>query len=56
MASPFLIISYVALAAIVALVGRNTVIGFAGCFVLGLLLTPFVMALVLTVAMPRSKS
>lgn len=56
MVSPFLIVSYVVLSVIVALVGRNTMVGFAGCFVLGLLLTPFVMAFVLMVAMPRARS
>lgn len=56
MTSPLPIITYVAFAAGVAFLGRNTVVGFAGCFVLGLLLTPFVIALSLMIAMPRSKS
>lgn len=55
MVAPLLILSYLALCAVVAWLGRNRAIGFAGCFVLGLLLTPFVMALVLMVATPRSK-
>jgi hypothetical protein len=56
MASPLVIILYVALAALVGLLGRKRAIGFAGYFVLGLLLTPVVMALVLLVAAPRAKT
>ena len=56
MATPFLILTYVALSAVVAFFGRNSAVGFAGFFVLGLLLTPFVMALVLMIAAPRIKN
>lgn len=56
MAGPSLILTYIALCAVVAWLGRNAVVGFAGCFVLGILLTPFVMALALMVATPRSKA
>ena len=54
MASPILIFAYLVLAGVVAFLGRNRAVGFAGCFVLSLLLTPFVMALVLMVAGPRT--
>jgi len=53
MALLFLILVYVALAVIVGFLGRKRAVGFAGCFTLGLLLSPFVMALVLMVAAPR---
>lgn len=55
MAAPFLILVYVALCALVAFLGRNSAVGCAGCFVLSLILTPFVMALILMIAAPRSK-
>jgi hypothetical protein len=54
MASPLVIILYVALAALVGLLGRKRAVGFAGCFVLALLLTPVVMALALMVAGNRA--
>jgi hypothetical protein len=54
MASPLVIILYVALAALVGFLGRKRAAGFAGCFVLALLLTPVVMALVLMVAASRT--
>lgn len=56
MASPLVIILYVALAVLVGFLGRKCAVGFAGCFVLGLLLTPVVMALVLLVAAPRANT
>jgi hypothetical protein len=54
MASPLAILLYVALAALVGLFGRKRTVGFAGCFVVALLLTPVVMALVLMVAGRRA--
>jgi hypothetical protein len=54
MASPLVIILYVALAALVGILGRKRAVGFAGCFVLALLLTPVVMALALMVAGNRA--
>jgi len=54
MASPYVIALYVALAVLVGFLGRKRTIGFAGCFVLALLLTPTVMALVLMVAGRRA--
>ena len=48
-----LILLYVALAALVGWCGRNREVGFAGFFTLSLLLTPFAMALVLLVSLPR---
>ena len=56
MAHPVVIVLYVALAALVGLLGRKRAIGFTGSFVLGLLLTPVVMALVLLVAAPRANT
>lgn len=56
MASPLLIVFYGVLCAIVGLLGRKSNVGFAGIFVLSLLFTPFVMALVLLVARPRSSN
>lgn len=55
MASPLMIIIYVALAVLVGFLGRKCAVGFAGCFVLGLLLTPVVMALVLLVVGRRAE-
>lgn len=43
----------VAVSAVVGWFGRKRTIGFAGFFVLSLLLTPFVMALVLLISVPR---
>ncbi len=54
MTSPLVIILYVALAALVGFLGRTRAAGFAGCFVLALLLTPVVMALFLMVAASRA--
>jgi hypothetical protein len=54
MASPLVIILYVALAVFVGFLGRKRAAGFAGCFVLALLLTPVVMALALMVAGDRA--
>ena len=56
MASPLVIIPYVALAALVGLLGRKRAVGFAVCFVLALLLTPVVMALALMVAGNRANT
>jgi hypothetical protein len=56
MASPLVIILYVALAALVGFLGRKRAVGFAGCFVLALLLTPVVMALFLMVAASRAET
>lgn len=44
----------VVVSAVVGWFGRKRAIGFAGFFVLSLLLTPFVMALVLLVSVPRA--
>ena len=46
-------ILWVFLSALVGWLGRDRAIGFAGFFVLSLLFTPFVMALVLVVSVPR---
>lgn len=46
----------VAVSVVVGWFGRDRSIGFAGFFVLSLLLTPFVMALVLLVSVPRKPS
>jgi len=56
MASPLAILVYVALAVLVGLLGRKRAVGFAGCFILSLLLTPVVMALALMVADSRAGS
>lgn len=48
-----LVLLFVALSGLVGWFGRNRSIGFAGFFVLSLLLTPFIMALVLLVSVPR---
>lgn len=47
---------YAALCALVGYLGRNRSVGFAGYFVLSLLLTPLVMALVLLVGGQRKPS
>ena len=51
---PFVaILLYAGLCALVGYLGRDRAVGFAGYFVLSLLLTPLVMALVLLVGAPR---
>jgi hypothetical protein len=47
------ILLYAGLCALVGYLGRDRSVGFAGYFVLSLLLTPLVMALVLLVGAPR---
>lgn len=47
---------YVALSLLVGLLGRRRTIGFVGTFVLSLLLTPTVMALVLMMGLPRERA
>ena len=54
MVSPFLILLYVILAALVGYVGRKRTVGFAGAFILSLLLSSLIMALVLMVSGSRS--
>lgn len=44
---------YACICALVGYLGRNRAAGFAGFFVLSVLLTPLVMALVLLVGAPR---
>lgn len=56
MASPLLIILYATMAVIAGIFGRKRAVGFAGCFVLALLLTPPIMALALMVTAPRADS
>lgn len=56
MIGPLLILVYVVLSSFVALLGRKSAIGFIGWFVLGLLITPFVAALILMMAAPRKNS
>ena len=50
MASPLVFLLYVALAVLVGFLGRKRAVGFAGCFVLALLLTPVIMGLASMVA------
>ncbi|MEK9625604.1 MAG: hypothetical protein VW311_01765 [Gammaproteobacteria bacterium] len=50
---PLLIVAYVAVAALVGFIGRNRAAGFAGNFMLSLLLTPIIMSLVLMLGTPR---
>ena len=47
---------YVALSLLVGFLGRRRTIGFAGFFVLSLLVSPFVMAFVLLVGLPHRTS
>jgi hypothetical protein len=54
MVSPLLVLAYVALAAAVGFWGRKRLVGFAGFFILSLVLTPIVMALVLIIAACRN--
>jgi hypothetical protein len=48
-----LVALYAALSLLVGYLGRRRSIGFAGFFVLSLLLSPIVMSLVLLVGLPR---
>jgi hypothetical protein len=48
-----LIAVYVVLSLLVGYLGRGRSIGFAGYFVLSLIISPLIMALVLLVGMPR---
>ncbi|MBC2768951.1 hypothetical protein [Pusillimonas minor] len=50
---PFSILAYVLLSLLVGFIGRNSRVGFAGAFVLSLLLTPVVMGLAYLIAEPR---
>lgn len=50
-----LVLLYVLLCLLVGFLGRHRAVGFAGCFVLSLLVTPFIMALVLLVGAPRER-
>lgn len=49
-----LIFAYVILAAVVAVFGRKCTVGFAGIFLLSILLTPAVTALALVLTAPKS--
>lgn len=53
---PLLIVAYVLLAAAVGFFGRKRAAGFAGNFVLSLVLTPVIMSLVLMLGTPRSEA
>ena len=52
---PVFALIYLALSIIVAYVGRRRKIGFAGFFVLSLVLTPLVMILVYLLGAPRAQ-
>lgn len=56
LAHPGVILAYVALCLLVGYLGRKREVGFSGVFVLSLVLTPFIMALVLMVGAPRAKT
>jgi hypothetical protein len=49
-------LAYLVLCLIVGYLGRNRAIGFWGFFILSLLVTPLIMAIVLAVAAPRSQT
>jgi Na+/proline symporter len=49
-----LVAVYLVLCLLVGFIGRNRQIGFAGFFVLSILLSPFVMALVYLLGTPRT--
>jgi len=51
---PALVVLYLLLCLLVGFVGRNRKIGFAGFFVLSVLLSPLVMALVYLLGTPRT--
>lgn len=51
-----LIVLYVALSILIGFLGRGRSIGFTGYFVLSLLISPIIMALVLLVGMPRQSA
>lgn len=50
---PLLVLAYVLLAVAIGFIGKKRAAGFAGNFVLSLLLTPVVMGLVLMLGTPR---
>jgi hypothetical protein len=50
---PLLVLAYVLSAVAIGFIGKKRAAGFAGNFVLSLLLTPFVMGLVLMLGTPR---
>jgi hypothetical protein len=50
------VIVYIALSAIVGYLGRKRLIGFAGFFILSVLLSPLVMALILLGTKPNVSS
>ncbi|WP_299295533.1 hypothetical protein [uncultured Tateyamaria sp.] len=50
------VLAYVALCAVVGYWGRNWNIGFAGCFVLSLLLTPLLVGVFVLISAPRTET
>ena len=52
LANPSLMLTYISLCAIVGYLWRSRAIGFAGVFVLSLVLSPLIMAVVLLVTKP----
>ena len=51
-----LFLLYVALCAAVGLWGRDWRIGFAGCFALSLILTPFLVGIFVLISAPRASN
>jgi hypothetical protein len=56
MTHPYMIVIYVALAALVGFFGRKRTAGFPGIFVLAILLTPIVMAIALLATGKRANT
>lgn len=52
-ASPIAVLAYIALSVLIGFLGRKRAVGFSGSFVLALIITPAIMALVLLVARYR---
>ncbi|MFK7829710.1 MAG: hypothetical protein AB8B57_08040 [Congregibacter sp.] len=54
-AVPALLIVYVVLALMVGFAGRNRMVGFAGFFILSLVLTPIITALIVLLGSPKTE-
>jgi uncharacterized transporter YbjL len=54
--TPLLLVSYVALCLVVGYGGRNWRIGFFGCFILSVILTPLIVGIAVLMSTPRNIS
>lgn len=53
MMNPAVVITYLALCAVVGLFGRDRALGFGGAFVISIILTPLIVAIMLLLTQPK---